>query len=285
MNDRTVLWVVGILLFASSALSQFTWQQSWRATQQEVTQAERFLAEPLIPSATALRAVSLGEANRLAMSDLIWLQLIQYFGQGNPYGRWPSLGKLLDTSTQLDPKSRYPYQFGLIVLPFMEQVAEAEILAERANRELPDDALLQFYIGSLYQLNVKDYQKAAYHYGRSADLGGPGASRSLQGVSLAQLSGSLDERRAAIAFWQTVYEEAQNELEKERAENWLGHLILVLRIEEEAERFKVANGRYPNGLAELQAAGRVPEGLTSPINRQLILSPETGRVDFSQFAS
>lgn len=285
MTDRVATWIVGILLFASTCLSQLTWQQSWKPTQKEVTRAERFLAEPLIPSAAALKAVSLGKANQQALSDLIWLQLIQYFGQGNPYGKWPSLGKLLDTSTQLDPKSRYPYQFGLIVLPFMEQVPEAEILATRANEELPDDALLQFYIGSLYQLNLKQYEKAAYHYGRSADLGGPGASRALQGVSLAQLSGSLDERRAAIAFWQTVYQEAQNEIEKDRAKNWIGHLSIVLNIEEEAEAFKATNGRYPNGLAELQASGQIPSTVASPINRQLILSPETGRVDFTQFAT
>lgn len=285
MDNRTATWTVGLLLFASSCLSQLTWQQSWQATKTEVTKAERFLAEPLIPSATALKAVSLGKANQQALSDLIWLQLIQYFGQGNPYGKWPSLGKLLDTSTQLDPKSRYPYQFGLIVLPFMEQVPQAQILAQRANQELPDDALLQFYIGSLYQLNIKDYEKAAYHYGRSADLGGPGASRSLQGVSLAQLSGSLDERRAAITFWQTVYQESQNDIEKDRAKNWIAHLSIVLNIEQEAETFKQKNGRYPLDLAELQRAGQIPENVTSPINRQLILSPETGRVDFTQFAS
>jgi tetratricopeptide (TPR) repeat protein len=216
-----------------------------------------------------------------ALADLLWLKNVQYFGQGNPYGKYPSLGKLLDTITTLDPKFSYPYEFGLIVLPFMDQTDSAIALGERAQRELPGNGLLTYYLATVYHLTVKDYGKAGALYQKaSTETGAPGASRELAGVALSSQDDSLAERQAALVFWKTVYENARDEGERERAARWFAHMQLVIDIESAAIDYKKVTGRYPVSIDELVRYGSLPGTPTSPIGRMLHLSPETGKVDY-----
>jgi tetratricopeptide (TPR) repeat protein len=206
---------------------------------------------------------------------------VQYFGQGNPYGKYPSLGKIVDTITTLDPKFEYPYEFGMIVLPFMDQTDVAAKIGERAQQAIPGNGLLSFYLAGVYHINVKDYKKAADLYAKSAAEGGPGAAKELAGVALASVNGTLSDRQAALAFWKTVFDNAKDDAERDRAANWYGHMQLVYALELAAEQFHKDKGHYPASLEELRDAKYIPGIPQSPIGRRLDLDPATGKIDFS----
>ena len=63
-------------------------------------------SEPLLPSSATIRLLSLNSPQVVA--DILWVQTIQYFGMGNPYGDYPSLGKITNTIADLDPRFARP---------------------------------------------------------------------------------------------------------------------------------------------------------------------------------
>ncbi len=281
---RVVTWLLCIGALVSLATSQGAWDAAAAPYQAQVKKAALMLAEPALPSVPALKALSLNQNS--AMADLIWLENIQYFGQGNPYGQYPAMGSLLNTITELDPKFNYPYQFGMIVLPFMSQASAAVELGERAQREIPNDGLLTFYLASVYHLNVKDYKRAGDLYLKaSTQPGGPGASKELAGVAYASDSNSLADRQVALAFWKTALDNAKDDSERNVAANWYAHMQIVYALELAAKQYKTDKGTYPQNLTDLKDAGYISSIPKSPIGRLLILNAATGRINFSQVSS
>ena len=242
------------------------------------------LAEPALPSSKALTILSLG--NTSALADLLWIDTIQYFGAGNPYQNYPSLGKLATTITDLDPKFEKPYEFSLVTLPFMGQSDTAVTLGLKAQTTIPNNGLLTYYLATVYHLNFKDYANAAKYYKlASTEPGAPGAAALLAATSLDQISNSLNDRLIAASFWQTVYENATNEDEKARAKSWYEQMQIVYSIELSASQYKTKYGSYPVSLDALVQTGYLSSVPVSPVNRKLSLDPQTGKVDFSQLAS
>ena len=236
-------------------------------------------AEPLVPSTQALRFLSLGD-NQLA-ADLLWIDTIQYFGAGNPYGKYAALGPMLDRITALDPQFEYPYEFGLVVLPYMDQSRTAVTLGLRAQDALPNNGLLTYYLATVYHLDLKDYKNAATYYQKaSKEPGSPPAAVTLAGVSLSHLSDSLEDRVVALAYWQTVYDNAKSDDERTRAKAWYDNTNNAYALEKAAASFKDNRGRYPQNFQELIDAKLIPSVPDSPIGLSYVLDPATGRVSF-----
>lgn len=271
-------WILAFIFLATIVGLQLRYDAAASNFKQETARVALEAADPLIPTVPVLRFLSLGNPSLVA--DILWLQSIQYFGSGNPYGDYPALGPMLDTVTQLDPKFSYPYQFGMIILPYMNNTPMALELGERAQNNF-NDGLLTFYLASDYHINAKDYRKAAFYYEKaSTQPNAPTAAKQLAGVSLASLSGSLNDRLAALNFWKTVFETSTNEDEKDRAAGWYQHMQVVYSVEKAAQTFHEQTGRFPNSQDELVKAKLLPSVLSSPIGRTLTLSPETGIVSF-----
>lgn len=279
--SRGATWLLVIVILGSIAASQATWENVSAGYRDEVKVAAVKLAEPALPPLSTLKALSLNQ--RGAIADLLWLKTIQYFGQGNPYGNYPSLGAILNTITQLDPKFEYPYEFGMIVLPFMQQTSAAVELGERAQTAIPNNGLLTFYLASVYHLNVKDYRRAGDLYAKAANQpGAPGASRELAGVAYSSSETSLSDRLVAIAFWKTAFDNAKDDSQRDLASRWYAHMQIVYALETAALKYKADKGAYPQNLQDLKDTGYISEIPTSPIGRFLILDPNTGRIDFSK---
>lgn len=236
--------------------------------------------KPLLPDNRTLQLLSFNQQPLLA--DLLWLQTIQYFGSGNPYAMFPALGPMVDQITQLDPKYAYPYEFGLVVLPFMHQANLAEKIGLRSREALPNNGLLTYYLATVYHLNLLDYKKAADYYDLAATLPGtPTAAASLAKVARDQVAESIEDRDAAKIFWATAAQNARNDDEYIRSLNWLAHIEIVQSIEIAAKQFQLENGHFPTSLEELAASGKIQKGIRSPIHRKLILEPN-GRVNFDE---
>jgi tetratricopeptide (TPR) repeat protein len=279
--SRGTTWLLTLLTMGSIAASQAMWDNASAGYHADVKLAAVKLAEPALPSLNTLKALSLNQGPVIA--DLLWLQTIQYFGQGNPYGKYPSLGSILNTITQLDPKFEYPYEFGMIVLPFMDQTPAAVNLGERAQTAIPNNGLLTFYLASVYHLNVKDFKRAGDLYSKaSTQPGAPGAAQELAGVAYAAKSDSLGDRQVALAFWKAAFDNAKDDGGRDIAARWYAHMQIVYSLEVAAQSYKAAQGSYPQNIQDLKDAGYISVYPVSPINRLLILNPETGRIDFSK---
>lgn len=273
--------LLSLALILAVAASQFSYDSATQGFKAQLKQASLNLSEPLLPTVPALQALSFG--NQPLVADLLWLDTIQYFGQGNPYGTYPSLGPILDRITSIDPNYEYPYEFGMVVLPFMKQADIAVTLGERAQQHITSNGLLSYYLATVYHLNLKDYEKAGHYYElASTQPGAPTAAKHLAGVAYAHADSSLDKRLVAVSFWETVYKNAKNEDERTQAKNWYLHTQLVYQIELAAQTYKTQNGHFPASIAELTQKGFLPGTPVSPIGRLLLFHPDTGKVSFDQ---
>jgi tetratricopeptide (TPR) repeat protein len=278
---RLQIWLVSLLVVASLSATQALVDTVSKPTKAAVREAVLKNETPLIPSPKILKLVAFG--NEPLLADLIWLQTIQYFGVGSPYQKYAALGPMVDTVTQLDPKFAYPYQFGLVALPFMGQSETAVKLGLRAREALPEDGLLTFYTASVYHLNLKDYRKAGELYALSATLKGtPSAATSLAGTALARVQDSVSDRQAAIVFWEAVVQNAKTDEERNRAIAWYKHMQIVYSLEISSDQFKIKEGRYAASFDELIATGYIGKVPESPIERIFTYDAATGRVGFER---
>jgi hypothetical protein len=277
---RITAWLFAILVAASLASIQAMTDTTASASQQATRQAILNHGEPLLPSLPVLKLLSFG--NQPLAADLLWLQTIQYFGGGAPTGSYPTLGKMVERIVELDPQFSYPYEFGLVVLPFMNQTETAERIGLQARQELPENGLLTFYLATVYHLNIFDYQKAAELYELAATQeGAPPATLKLAEVARKQIANSVTNREAAKIFWRTAAEQARNDQEYEWAIRWLTHMEIVDSLEIAARQFKNEHGRFPANLEELKEDGKIGTIPRSPLNRRFILEPD-GSVSFDE---
>ena len=274
-------FLIPFLLLGAIAWTQNRYDISSHNLGLKEFQASLDLSDPLVPSPTALKIISLGRPEVAA--DILWLSTIQYFGSGRDFSAFKSFGSLLDRITQLDPRFEYPYEFGMVVLPYMNQSDQAITLGLRAQQALPNDGLLTYYLATIYHLNKHDYRNAAKYYQlATTEPGAPGAARTLAATALSKLDSSLNDRLVAMTFWQTVYENAKNPDDKDRAEKWFTQLSIVYNLEKAAQNFQEQKGRYPASLQELKDEGFIPGIPESPVGRQMILDPNTGKINFDR---
>ncbi len=277
---RLHYWILSLLFVASLAATQATYDRMVQSFKKDTRTAILKHSQPLLPPVPVLKLMSLH--NEPLLADLLWLQTIQYFGSGSPYGNYPALGPMANHITSLDPQFAYPYEFGMVVLPFMGQADTAEKLGLRAQESIPDNGLLSYYLGTVYHLNIRDYKKAAEYYRlASTQPGAPEAAEELARAAEAQVQNSREDREAAKIFWRTAIEKARNDDETNRAVRWLAHMEIVQSLEIAAQQFHNEQGRYPATLQELVDAKKISSIPASPIHRKLILQ-EDGRIDFDQ---
>lgn len=282
--SRGLIWFLSLLTLASLVSVQAVYDQAGSAFKKDRQHAILQAREPLVPSASTLGALSLGFKS--AVADYLWIQTIQYFGGGSAYGQYPALGGMLDTITKLDPKFEYPSEFALVALPFMNGTQKAIEIGERAQINIPGNGLLTYYLASVYHINLKNYKKAGELYEKaSKEPGAPSAASQLAGVAFAKVSDSLSDRVVAISFWQTVYEHATSDSEKERAKNWFTHMQIVYSLELAAQQYKNDHGQYPASLDAMVQEHYLSQIPTSPINRIFDYDAKTGKVSFERLAT
>jgi tetratricopeptide (TPR) repeat protein len=273
-------WFLSFLTLASLIALQAGYDQRANSFTQTTRTAILKNDQPLLPSVPTLRLLSLN--NEPLLADVLWLQTIQYFGSGSPYGMYPALGPMTDTITQLDPQFSYPYEFGMLVLPFMGRAEQAEKLGLRAQQYLPNNGLLTYYLATVYQLNIRDYKKAAQYYAlASTQPGSPAAASQLAAVAQSQVHNSLEDREAAKIFWRTAIVNARNDDERIRASRWLAHIEIVQSLEIAAQQYKNQQGHFPGSLQDLVDTHFISAIPQSPIHRKLILQSD-GTINFDE---
>lgn len=229
--------------------------------------------EPNVINSELIKKFSFGYDNLI--SDIYWLSTIQYYGGGDPYGGYAKLPNLLNSVVDLNPKFQYPYIFSLLVLPNEKMADQALTIGEKGRTALPDDWQIPYYMGTVYHIDKKDYKNAGKYLEIAA--GKPGVLP-IAKLLAATYYAKANERDIAYNLYKVIYENSQDEYTKEKAGNYLKNLEIISFLEDAAKHYKIRYGHYPLKLQDLvngKILTAIPE---SPINRELIIDPNSGKV-------
>ena len=235
----------------------------------KVSYNEYIEPQPLSPAMA--KASSFG-SNEF-MADYYWLQFIQYYGGGDPYGKYRKLAEIFNTITDLSPKFSQAYQTGLLILPAEGFVDQAIALGEKGQRNLPNDWEMPYYTGLVYHIYKKDYTKAAEEFAQAAALpDAPPITKLFVGIYY----NKANDRDTAYTIFQVIYETSQDSYVKERASKYVGHLERVFQLEDAVKTFHDRYGRYPDNLDELVTKKIIDKLPVSPLSISYTLDSATG---------
>ncbi|QQG50336.1 MAG: hypothetical protein HZB70_02045 [Candidatus Berkelbacteria bacterium] len=266
-----------VFLVVAYAAQIFTDTRRFYSNQGKVAVSANIYIEPqpLFPETAKL--VSFGAREFLA--DWYWLKLIQYYGGGDPQGKYRKLGEMFNVVTELSPKYSAAYQTGLLVLPGEGFIDEAIKLGEKGQKNLPDKWEMPYYTGIVYHVYKKDYVAAAKKFDQAAAI--PGAPETTK-LFAAIYYNKADERQTAYQIFKTVYETSDSEFARDRAEKYVEHLDVYFFLEDATKNFKQRFGRYPATLDELVTRGVIKEIPSSPLSVPFTINPENGQISESK---
>jgi len=249
-------------------VSQFGFDQIWIEGGYQ-----RRISTTVLP-VNVSRHISLGFDNLI--SDLYWLDSIQYLALGTAQGGHPALPVMLENVTTLDPDFEYPYIFSSLVMPGEGYTKPAIKLADKGIRNVPNSWQIPYYAGlSIYQIQLQDYNKASALVELASKK--PGAPESLPFISAVLRSRTSDEVKA-YASWKVIYDSTKNKYSKERAQLYLDHYDIIFGLDKLAVLYKEKFGRFPDSLNDLVTAGYLKKIPDDPLGRGFIYNKETGEV-------
>lgn len=233
-----------------------------------------YFIEPQPPSSSAARLSSFGATEFLA--DWYWLKTIQYYGGGDPSGKYRKLAELFHLVTDLSPKFTAAYKTGLLILPGEGFVDEALTLGAKGQEKLPNKWEIPYYTGLVWHISKKDYGQAAAQFERAATLPGAPANAKLFAAIYYKEAGT---RQTAYQIFKTIYETSNDDFTKERARKYVEHLNIQFFLEDGVNRFRTQFGRLPASLDEIVTRKVIDSIPPSPLERTFTLDPATGAVN------
>jgi tetratricopeptide (TPR) repeat protein len=263
--------LIGLVLAYVAQVQFDTWR--FYGSSSKVAVSANVYIEPQPLGARTARLASFGAHEALA--DWYWLKLIQYYGGGDPSGRYRKLAELFDVITELSPKFLPAYQTGLLILPGEGFVDEAISLGEKGKANLPQQWEMPYYTGIVHHIYRKDYVRAAEEFERAAALpDAPPIARLFAAIYYNQ----ADQRQTAYQIFQTLHETSDSEFVRERASKYMEHLSIYFSLEDAIAQFQTRFGRYPVSVEELVQQRIIPEVPQSPLNQSFVINPSNGQL-------
>jgi tetratricopeptide (TPR) repeat protein len=231
-----------------------------------------------LPQAKFLRPISLGYD--AVLGDVLRFRTISYFGDHFRSDHiYPWLAYMCDLVTDLDPGAEYVYRFAGMILPWEANQAAAGIrLLEKGTRALPNDWLLQYWLGFAYYFFTGDYEQAVEHLKRAAEL--PGAD-----PSAARLAAALYQHRYGPEMTLRFLAEMEKSAGNEQMRDVLRRNAREARLAADVELLGAAVRAYrerfnripasPSALVDAQILTGVP---VDPFGGVYEIAPETGEV-------
>jgi hypothetical protein len=236
-----------------------------------------------ISSPNTLKKMSLGYHGLLA--DIYWTRAVQYFGSKHHEGarNFDLLAPLLEITTTLDPQLLSAYDYGANFLApkppngggMPERAIELEEFGIRHN---PNEWRLYYNEGFIRYMELKDYEGAAEVFARGAQVPNAHPFLAVLAGRMAEHAGDLQMARM---MWSTTYQTAGDNDVRANAAAHLRALQVdedVTNLEALTSRYREQTGRFPSGVAELQAAGMLRGTPVDPLGRAYNLMPD-GRVE------
>jgi hypothetical protein len=213
-----------------------------------------------LPKGEFLKYIALD--HRLAFADLLWLQFIQYYGYHLQTDRkYPYMFSILDVLTDLDPKFKYAYTFGSILLAYDAKDKEkAERLIRKGMYRNPDRYEYPWWYGFLCYVRFKEYDKAGRYF-RLASLKPNAPDMAYRWAAFVYYM-KLRDLETALKLWYVAYENAKSEFEKALAEYYIKATIMRIHLRDLQKiinYFVEKEGYVPKTLNELVLKGYLKE--------------------------
>lgn len=246
--------------------------------------AARVLQRPYdvtyVPNGTAVRVAALG--HRTFVSDMYWLQAVQYIGDPKADQRgWEKLLPLVDLVTDLDPRHGYAYQTAGIVLSAAGRLEESDRILEKGMEKGPPYWTFPYYVSFNHWFYRGDYEKGAHYARIAAKTPGASANVSQLAVSLSSKSGTPED---ALRVLDELRATAKDEVTASRLEEQTKLAILerdAQALERAAKRFRAERGRDIFGLEELLFTGYVLALPQDPFGGRYVWRPDERKVHSS----
>jgi hypothetical protein len=232
-----------------------------------------------ITSPKVIKRMSLGYDGLLA--DVYWTRVVQYFGNKHYEGaqKYELLAPLLDIATALDPHLVVAYDFGATFLaakpPNGAGMPERAVqLAEFGIRNNPNEWHLDYDLGFIYYMELKDYPKAAEAFARGSKIPGAHPWLKLLAALMAEHAGDLETARL---MWTTTYQTANDRNVRANAAVHLRALQVdedVTALEKLVSQFREKTGHLPESFGDLQAAGMIRGIPVDPLGHTYKLMPD-----------
>lgn len=266
-----------VFLVVAYVAQVFTDTRRFYDTRNKIAVNVNVYIEPQPFGAETIKLASFGAKEFLA--DWYWLKLIQYYGGGDPQGKYRKLAELFNVVTELSPKYAAAYQTGLLILPGEGFIDESLKLGAKGQQNLPEKWEIPYYTGIVYHVYKKDFVAAAKKFDEAAAL--PGAPQTTK-LFAAIYYNQANERQTAYQIFKTVYETSDNEFAKERAKKYVEHLDVYFFLEDATKNFRSRFGRYPTTLDELVTRNVIKGIPPSPLNIPFTINSETGQISESK---
>jgi tetratricopeptide (TPR) repeat protein len=242
---------------------------------------ERALARPFdvayVPGGAAARVAALG--HRTFLSDLYWLQLVQYVGDERAVERgWDKAYPLADLVTDLDPRHGYAYQTAAIVLSAAGRLDESDRILDKGMEKGPPYWTFPYYRSFNAWFYRGDYEEGARWAREAARRPGASPNISHLAVSLSSKSGTPED---ALAMIDDLRASVHDEVSRSRLEEQRNLAVIerdAQRLERLVERFRAERGRAPAALEELVAAGYLGALPADPFGGEYRWYPDEAKV-------
>jgi tetratricopeptide (TPR) repeat protein len=233
-----------------------------------------------VPSSSAMRIASLG--HRTFVSDLFWLDAVQYIGEPRGEQRgWDKLLPLVDLVTDLDPRHGYAYQTAGIVLSAAGRLDESDTILQKGMEKGPPYWSFPYYLSFNHWFYRGDFAAAAKYAEIAARRPGASPNISHLAVSLASKSGTPED---AIEMLSELRQTVKDEATAGRLDEQLKLATLerdAQALERAAARFREERGRPIASLHELLATGYTQRIPPDPFGGEYVWDAAEGKVHSS----
>lgn len=272
-NSRQVIYFFALIFLFSASFSQYLLDHWWSEHSYVLPVSYNEFIEPESLTGLSATIASFGQKDFLA--DLYWLELIQYYGGGDPNGQYRKLPDLYNTITDLSPGYSAAYQSGMLILPSEGYVSQAIALGNKGEKNLPDDWEMPYYQGIVYDIYMKDYVAAARDFTKASKI--PGAPANT--VYFAALYyNEANEPQTSLALFETVYATTTDSYLKDRAGKYIQQLQIIFALDNAISQYKTSYGSLPNSLQDLVDKKIISSVPVSPLGFSFVYNPMTGLV-------
>lgn len=253
-----------------------------------------------------LRVMTFGHDS--LMADLLWLQLIQYYGAAFQ-AKVPAehLYAYFDTVTSLDPDFETAYTFAPYLLDETPEDTQLALkILKKGEKNMPDSWSIPYRMGFLYYLRVKNVEKAAQYFQISGQKPGAPELPTRLAAQLYKRTSKLDDCILSLQLWQDNMDKAPTAQVKEKVRHHLVETkmicdLLVLRegvkryAQEQKSQWQKAvqaaadhedqkapprpSSFLPQSLDQLEQAHILARMIRKdPLNRPYVYNPADGSV-------
>lgn len=235
--------------------------------------AKAIYSEPIVLKSTMIRLSDLGLHN--AAADLLWLSSIQYFGGADSKTN-EKMSDYLFSATELDPQFSYPYAFGVLILPMVNQMNQALELGQKGVDLHLADWRIPYYMATTYFINRNDTVAATKYFDIAANT--KGAPENAVRIA-ARFGSSSDKRDQTIQIWQGIYETTNDEVVKERAKKYLIHYQTLDILDQAIQYYYNLNKKYPVSISDLVEAKIIDQIPINPFGFKYIIIEDKAGIE------